>query len=306
MFQANKPRNIHRASLSTALWVGIISTLLTACFSSSNTVTAISTSPPTPTRLFATSTTIPTTTPRPTMTTAPTPTLDKVAALASNFNIPSVCLFNYLESKDQNWISADCNLYKELIISDKSSKNSIVIPYQKIDPEASDNFSTLPLNWSGDNRYIYFTTRCCSYDDQSNSNGSLYQYDIEKKELNIFIHGGYKPSYFFSEDGDKLVYFNQYPQEPPPQYLEIGMLEKQSNKSKRIVLKGYWGPSYETPVYQWSKNQEKFAVIIHRLAYHIGGIDAVVETTDIVLRIDFTKMVMELVEKFDPNDILGT
>jgi len=298
-----KSRKIHRTAFDSLLSWGLAGILLTACASQKIVPTASPISTPTQKQPLETNTPTPTATPRPTMTIAPTSTFDKITELASNFDIPGVCLFTYFESGDQNWIGADCNLFREMIIAEKAPGNKFTIPYQEIDNEAPDYFSVRPLSWSSDNRYFYFTTRCCEYDDSSNSNGSLYQFDIEKETWNILVRAVYEPFYFFSHDGEQYVFLNHYLSESTglPEHLEIGMVNIRLNENKRVVFRNIWGPIYDKPMYAWSEDGDKFAIILDRLT-SLG--EHTIESEDILLKISFTKMDMELVEEFDRDNLL--
>lgn len=306
MFSSNKPQTVNQSSFHR-LVLGIITLVFTACLS----VPAVATS--TPVFLNQTqppATSIPTftftATFKPTITIAATPTLDEITALASKYNIPSVCLFTYLESSDHEWIGADCNLFRELLIAQKHGEQ-YKIPYQEL-PEMDPDYSTIhPLSWSADNRYFYFTpaTRCCLSFSPFNSPdtyGSLYQYDTEKKTSSIVIRSIYMPSYFFSNDGKRYIYLNHHTSDHgySPEYLEIGMVEPNVNKSKRIVLKYYWGPIYNEPIFAWSKNNERFAIVIYQVTFHPHEVDL----NKILLKVDFTKMEMEFVEGFNLDKVL--
>lgn len=237
----------------------------------------------------------PSITPRPTSTITTSPTVDRITALASEFKVPAVCLFIYLVSNDENWIAADCPLSKELIIANKSTGKKIILSYQKIEREIPTYFAIFPLSWSGDNRYLYFTTRCCNYYLSDSSNGSLYRFDIEEESWNILVHAVYEPFYFFSDNGERYVYLNHYPLESSgyPEELEIGMVDVLSNKTKRLVLKYYWGPLYETPEYSWSSNDDEFSIVLQNIvAIHPHTIDF----KEVRLKIDFKHWYMELVE----------
>ena len=268
--------------------LGIVAIFIVAC-SSEISVTPTFNVPPTQTQLPKTVTPTFSETPRPTLTITPTATMDKIAALASEFNVPGVCLFNYRVSNDRNWIGGDCSLYKELIIANRSSEKKIILPYQEIEKEASTHFSTRPLSWSSDNRYLYFTTRCCEYDDSSNSNGSLYRFDSEKESWDILVHAVDEPFYFFSDDGEHYVYLNHYPRE----HLEIGMVAVLSNKSKRLVLQYYRGPLNETPEYTWSSNGDEFSIVLQKV---VTISPHTISTEEVRLNIDFKHWNMELVE----------
>jgi len=229
------------------------------------------------------------------MTIAPTPTLDNIAALASEFDISSLCLFNYLISRDQNWIGADCKLSTEFIIVGKPNRSKIAIQYQELYDGELSRFSVRPLSWSSDNRYLYFTTRCCVYEDIYNSNGSLYQFDIEKEIWNILVHAVYEPYYFFSDDGERFVYINQSNNFYDD--TEIGMVEILTKKSKRVVIRGYTVDNPEE--YAWSRNKDRFAIVLWELQFRNGT------PGNVLLKIDFKKMEMEIIEEFDRNNLLG-
>ncbi len=160
MFSKREFRENRRAVRITFI-LGFVATFILACSSERSVIPTLNIFP-TQTQFPKTVTPIFSETPRPTLTITTTPTIDKIAALASEFNVPGVCLFTYLVSSDQNWIGADCSLYRELIIANKSAEKNISLPYQEIEKEVSTNFSTRPLSWSSDNRYLYFTTRCCN------------------------------------------------------------------------------------------------------------------------------------------------
>jgi hypothetical protein len=273
---------------------GFVAIIIVAC-SSDISVTPTVNVLPTQTQFRKTVTPTASETPRPTLTITSTPTVDKIAALASEFNIPAVCLFTYRVSNDQNWIGADCPLYRELIIANKFVRKSVFLPYQEIEKEASTNFSTRPLIWSSDNRYLYFTTRCCNYNDSDNSNGSLYRFDSEKESWSILVHAVYGPFYFFSDDGERYVYLNHQPlgDSGYPEHLEIGMVDVLSNRNKRLVLKYYWGPLYEKPEYTWSRNGDEFSIVLQKvIAVHPHTIDF----KKVRLKINFSHWSMELEE----------
>ncbi len=298
MFLAGK-----RQIATTVVLFGVVTIFLAACMSKDVSVTAYPLSSPTRSQLPDTSTPSPTETPKPTQTVTITSTTDKVVTLASEYNVPGACLFTYLESNDKVWIAADCKLFRELIMAEKSSGKKIVVPYQEIDEEAPGQFSTRPLSWSSDNRYFYFTTRCCEYEDIYNSNGSLYQFDIEKEIWGILVHAVYEPSYFFSLDGERYVFLNHFPSDSSglPEHLEIGIVNVLLNKNKRAVFRYIWGPVYDKPIYAWSENSDKFAIILHRL---ITLSEHTIESDKVLLKISFTNMDMELVEEFDINNLL--
>jgi len=155
-----KSRKINQTASQIFLLTGIIVTFLTSCTTPTAIATVSPTNIPIQTQQLETSTPRPTWTPRPTNTIAPTPTLDNISALASEFDISSLCLFNYLVSRDQNWIGADCKLSKEFVITGKSNKSKITIRYQELYDGDLTHFSVRPLSWSSDDRYLYFTTRC--------------------------------------------------------------------------------------------------------------------------------------------------
>lgn len=287
MFSIREFRDNTR-KIRNAFILGFVAISIVACTSEVS-VAPTFTVMPTHTQFPGTVTPIPSEIPRPTLTTTVTPTLDKIAGLASEFNIPGVCLFNYRVSNDRNWIGADCSLYRELIIASKSAAKKIILPYAEIEKDAPTYFSTRPLSWSSDSRYLYFTTRCCEYDDRSNSNGSLYRFDSEKESWDILVHAIDEPFYFFSDDGEHYVYLNHYPLEQ----LEIGMVDVSSNKSKRLVLQYYRGPLYETPEYTWSSNRDEFLIVLQKI---VTISPHTISTEDVHLKIDFKEWSMELVE----------
>ena len=282
--------------------LGFLASTLSACASQTAIPTQISTNIPTQ-RPLETSTPFPTLTPRPTMTIVPTATVDNIAALASDFEIPVVCLFTYRISNDRNWIAADCPLYRELVIANNSLGRKVVLPYQEIENEVPTNFSLRPLSWSSDNRFLYFTTRCCDYDDSYNSNGSLYQLDIDKESWRILVHAVYEPFYFFSNDGEQYVFLNHSPLDSSssPEHLEIGMVDLLSNKNKRVVFRHLWGPLYDELIFAWSKDNDKFAIVLYRPTFHPHEVTYNKE----MLILDFNKMDMELVEEFNSRNLLG-
>ena len=302
MSSEGKSREAKRIAIYFAL-VGMSASFLVACASQSIPVTVSPTSFQSQIKPSKTSTPLPTTTPRPSITATAIPTTDEITLLASEFDVPAVCLFNYQVSKDRSWIGADCKLFRELITVEKSSGSKIVLPYQEIDEKAPSQFSTRPLGWSSDNQYFYFTTRCCEHEDNFNSNGPLYQFDIEKEVWNIVVHAVYEPFYFFSPDGERYVFLNHYLSDSSglPEHLEIGMVDILSNENKRVVFRYIWGPLYDKPVYAWSENSDTFAIVLHRL---ITASEHTIESEKLLLRARFTKMDMELIEDFAINNLL--
>jgi len=295
MLLKKKLQKNNQTAFQIFLLIGIMVTFITACSTPSIEVTVSPTNVPIQAQQLETSTPLPTWTPRPTNTIAPTPTLDNISVLASEFDISSLCLFNYLISRDQNWIGADCNLSKEFVITGKLNKNKTTIPYQELYDGDLNYFSIRPISWSSDDRYLYFTTRCCNNDDTYNSNGSLYQYDMENKSWDILVHAVNEPIYFFSDDGERYISFNQFPEFT----IQIDMAEISTKRNKRVVLK--WHEVYD-PVFKWSKSGNKFAIVIDKLisrSEHTG------EWKDVLLIIDFTRMEMELIEEFNRNNLLG-
>lgn len=270
----------------------MIAVFVGACTSQEASIPPSPGSFPTSTQIPKISTLTPTQTLIPTSTITATPTIDVVTALASEFDIPPVCLFTntYLVSKDGNWIAVDCKLNRELIVANKSTGSRTVIPFLELDNEAPDYFSTHPLSWSSDNQYFYFTTRCCEPYEASNRNGSLYRFDTEKETWDIFIHAVYDPYYYFSDSGDRLVYFNHHPFENTVswiQYLEIGMIEISSGKNKRVVLTEYY--MTQDSSYIWSKSDEFTIIVNHRILSEM-------RSEEVALKVDFNKMDMWLVE----------
>lgn len=275
-----------------AIWfTGIL--FITACVQQNTPSTAIS---PTDIHLeilpSATNTLRPTTTPRPTPPNTATPKPNSVAALPSEFNIPKSCLAAHVVSNDRNWFAGDCPLYDELIISNKTAGKQIELRYKEIDPGFPDNFSVHPSSWASDNRYLYFTTRCCNSNDRDNGNGPLYRFDVEKESWSILIRAVYQPFYFFSPDGEKYVYFNHYFVDSTfyPDHLEIGMVDVRSNKNKRVVLRNYMGPIEGRPEIKWSKSENKFAIILNYVNY---GWDNVWLSGRLLI-VDFNRWEMEL------------
>jgi len=103
------------------------------------------------------------------------------------------------------------------------------------------------------------------------------------------------PYYFFSDDGKRFVYIRN--SNNPYEDLEIGMVEILTKKSKRVVLKGYIIDDPEE--YAWSRNMDRFAIVIWELQFRNGT------PGNVLLKIDFKKMSMELVEEFNRNNLLG-
>jgi hypothetical protein len=287
-------------------YIWIIGLALGACATPARSATPSPASSATQTQISKTDTPVPTQTRIPTLTPSLTPTPDVLAALASEFNVATLCLFSntYRLSKDRSWIGTACNFNRELILANKVTGNKIVVSYLEIDSEASTYFSVKPLGWSSDNRFFYFTTRCCEYEDKDNSNGSLYRFDTEDGSLHTWIRAAYQPLYFFSENGDRLIYLNHYPKDAQfsyPQHLEVGMIDLKTNQTKRIVFKDLWGPMHGgEPVAAWSKDGDRFGLIVFRPTFRSHE----VQLHEAVLKVDFERMDMELVEKFDPNDPL--
>lgn len=286
------PRKVFQRRWQTKILIATL--FLGACTSQVITVTSSLTDFPTFTQTPGTSAPLPTQTPRATLSIPATPTVDVTAALGAEFNVPVACLFNYQVSKDGSWIGTDCNVLKELIIVQKDSKKRIVIAYQDILDKSPNVFTVLPLSWSKDNRYFYFTTAtiCCSSENQYEGNGSLYQYDTERDYWDILVHANHEPYYFFSDDGEHYVYVNQFPEFN----IEIGMVEILTKESKRVTLKGF---IVDDPRYAWSRDMEKFAIVLWELQLRDGT------PGNTLLRIDFEKMDMELVEDFDGSNFPG-
>ncbi len=285
--------------------LGIAISFLAGCASpSSSTMPALSTAIYTEISPSATNTSRPTTTPRPTPRNTAIPKPNSVAALPSEFNIPKSCLPAHVVSNDRNWFAGDCPLYKELIISNKASGKQIEIRYKEIDPNFPDNFTTYPLSWASDNRYLYFTTRCCDLNDRENSNGSLYRFDVETKTWTILIRDIYKPLYFFSPDGEKYVYLNHYFVDSNfyPDHLEIGMVDVRLHKNKRVVLRNYIGPIEGRPEIKWSGSENKFAIVLDYINY---GSDNV-WLSGRVLIVDFSLWEMDLPDDVNFNALFVT
>ena len=274
---------------------GMLASIFSACVSQIELSTPLPTVTLIQTIQIETNTPYPTTTPRPTVTDFSVSTPDKLANLASEFDIPTVCLFTntYLISRDQNWLGTDCKLNREMMVINKLSGDRFIAPYYKIEEDAPENFSIHPLSWSRDDLYLYFTTRCCSYDDMYNDNGPLYRYNTQNKAVDIVLRGSSQSLYFFSKDGERYVYINQYPEFT----LEFGMAEIFTQKNKRVVLQGYM---ITNDIFQWSKDENKFAIIIDRL---ISRSEHTSDWKEVLLRMDFTKMEMELVDEFTRNNL---
>jgi len=276
------------------IFICVVTLLLIACTPQETSVTPFQQSSPTSTQIQKTHTPTPIQTPRPTFTLTATPTVNTVTELASEFDVPAVCLFAYQVSKDKNWIGADCNISHELIITQKDAKNKTTIPYQDILDKDPNAFRIKPLSWSSDSRYFYFTTTvCCSNYSQREDDGALYQYDTKNTIWDILVNASYKPYYFFSDDGKRFAYIKQY--NNPYDEIEVGMVEILTKKNKRIVLKGYLTEGKE---YEWSKNMDKFAIVIWELQFRNGT------PGNVLLIFDFKKMDMEIVEKYNWNNLL--
>jgi len=297
MPRKNKIQARRRVIFYVVCFLAILTTTFSACASQTAVPTQVSTKNIPTQRPLETSTLFPTFTPQPTMTIAPTPTLDNITALASEFDMPAVCLFKYQISKDRNWIGADCNTSHELIIVQKGIGEKIVMPYQDILDKNPVAFTIKPLSWSSDSRYFYFTTAtvCCSVYNQHEGNGALYQYDTEKNSWVILVNASYEPYYFFSDDGERFIYINQ--SNNLSYEIEIGMVEILTKESKRVVLRGYTINDPEE--YMWSRNADRFAIVLWELQSRNGtpGI--------VLLKIDFKEMDMEFVEEFNWNNLLG-
>ena len=290
--------------------LGVLATILSACASQTVTPTLLSVNTLTQSKPSETSTPNPTKTllPSPTITATPRPS--KYTILSSEFDIPKSCVVayptaneTYRISIDQNWIAANCSLYQELVMSNKVSGKQVKVRYKEIETKVPENFLLRPLSWSSDNRYLYFTTRCCDPDDRENSNGSLYRYDLEKESWTILVRGLYKPFYFFSPDGERYVHLNHHTKENwfYPEYLEINMVDVLLDKNKRVVLKGVIGPLEDSPNYEWSATGDKFGIVLDRI--YFGGDYSWLEPE--LLLIDFNYWAMELLDKFDGTNLLG-
>lgn len=290
-------------SFATCLFLALV-LIVSACTPQ----TPISTPAPTVTLIrqspAKTSTPYLTATPRPTATALPTFTPDTSTTLASEFDVPSACLINYLVSRDQNRIGADCNISREFIIVDKLFKTKVTISYHQIYDGDQTSVRMRPLSWSSDNRYLFFTTasRDGPFDLSFDTIGSLYQFDTEKETWSILIRAVSNPYYFFSNDGARFVFLNHYPLENSgfPEHLEVGMMDLASNRSKRVVFRNLWGPLYDELLFEWSDNNDKFAVVLYRPTFHPHEITFNAET----LIIDFNKMDMELVQGSNKNNLL--
>lgn len=278
--------------------------VISSCQSLQPRPTHVLSSTPTQIPAIATSTRTHTATPLPIPTITATSTPNTIAVLTSEYNIPGACLINYLQSSDNEWIGADCELYKKFLIAQHSG-DQIEVPYQELSDLDPAYFTVQPLNWSADSRYFYFApnVKCClgylPFND-SNTYGSLYQFDTEKREWHAFIHAIYAPYYYFSADGNRLAYFNHhlFKDVSAIEYLEVGMIEISSSKSKRIVLTGYNVPISELPRHAWSNSNDKFAIVLEHVIFSES------RTDHVLLRIDFNKMDMELLEEFSPGALL--
>lgn len=289
-----KSRKINQIVFQIFLLTEIVAIFLTGCTTPTAIATVSPTNIPIQTQQLETNTPLPTWTPRPTNTIVPTPTLDNISAVASEFNISSLCLFNYLISRDQNWIGADCKLSKELIIVEKTSNTRHTIQYSEIYDGDPSIFTTIPLSWSSNNEFFYFTTstRCCVNDIRLGENGSLYRFSVKNKNWDVLVHAVSNPYYFFADNGDRYIYFNQFPYDA----IEIGMVDVFTKKHKRVVLKGY---TLDDPEYAWSKDKDKFAIVLWELQFRDGT------PGNVMLKIDFNYWEMEILEKFDRNNLLG-
>ncbi len=288
-----------KQTIFQSVWIlGITISLLVGCVAPVN-----STLPVSPTITYtefspsATSTSRPTTTPRPTPRDTAIPKPNSIAAMPSEFNIPKSCLPAHVVSIDLDWFAGDCPLYDELIISNKTSGKQIKIRYKEIDPNFSDDFSTYPLSWASDNRYLYITTRCCDPDDRDSSNGALYRFDIGTETWGILIRAVYQPFYFFSPDGEKYVYLNHYFVDSTiyPDHLEIGMVDVRLNKNKRVVLRNYMGPIEGRSQIKWSKSENQFAIVLNYVNYESDN----VWLSGRILFVDFNLWEMLLLDDVD-------
>lgn len=304
MLDKTKTTKVRQAIFHAVCSLGILATTLSACASQTVISTPFSTNTLTSTKPSITSTSDPTKTLRPTSTITATPRPSKFTILSSEFDVPKSCLVayptvneTYQISIDQNWIAANCSLYQELVMSNKVSGNQIKVRYKEIEPKVPENFSLRPLSWSNDNKYLYFTSRCCNPDNRENSNGSLYRFDLEEGFWTLLVHGLYEPFYFFSSDGNRYIYLNHHKKENDyyPEYLEIVMIDVSLNKGKKIVLKDYIGPIENSPSYKWSASNDKFAIFIDKITF--GGDYTMLESD--LLIINFDTFVMEFVDGVD-------
>lgn len=302
MFQEKKLQARCQAAVGVILFLAIVVFVITACAPSRTTVTPSPISSPTQSQPPKTSTPFATSTLRPTMTIATTATSDILTTLVTQYNVPLVCLSTaYLESRNQEWIATDCKLFQELVISSKAPTNKFTIPYQEIYNEDPNTFSIIPLSWSSDSQYFYFTTRCCTLENNLNEYGSLYEFDTDKNTWKILVRADEDPYYFFSENGERYISFNNHIQSEGNGYqiyLEIGMAELSTRTNKRFVLQNYEIKRFEKEqVYVWSKDGNKFALIIGRL--NRSG------TVDVVVVVDFIKNSIERFENANINDVLN-
>jgi hypothetical protein len=80
------------------------------------------------------------------------------------------------------------------------------------------------------------------------------------------------------------------------------MTEVLTNKSKRTVFKHVRGPiDGEIPVFAWSENGDKFAIVVYRLASISGDM---VMQQDVLLRIDFVQWELEVIVDYDESNLL--
>lgn len=310
MFRKSKNPAMRQAIFYAICLLGVLATILSACTSQIGTPTLLYVNTLTPPRPSKTSTPNPTKTLQPATTITATPRPNKYTILSSEFDVPKSCLTAYPTSNetyrisiDQNWIAANCSLYQELVMSNKVSGKQIKVRYKDIESEVSDNFLIYPLSWSSDNRYLYFTTRCCESDDHESSNGSLYRFDLEQGSWILLVRGLYEPLYFFSPDGERYIYINHHIKETDfyPEYLDIVMVDVPLNKGKKVVLKNFIGPFESSPNYEWSATGDKLGIVLDRINF--GGDYTWLESE--LLIIDFNYWAMELLDKFDGTNLLG-
>ena len=74
------------------------------------------------------------------------------------------------------------------------------------------------------------------------------------------------------------------------------MVEILTKKSKRVVLKGYIVNDLEE--FAWSKNMDKFVIILWELQFRNGT------PGNVLLEVDFAKMDMQIIEEFNWNNLL--
>ena len=118
------------------------------------------------------------------------------------------------------------------------------------------------------------------------------------------VRAVFEPFYYFSNDGNRYIFLNHYQNSTNslfPEHLEIGIVDILANKNKRAVFQYLLGPFYGKATTKWSKDNNKFAIVL--LRPRLEGDQALYD--ELLLTVDFVHMSMELVEKFDENNLLG-